>query len=120
MDLSKAFGCIPHDLLIAKLHAYGLDVDTVKFLHNYLKHRKQSAAIKNISSFLRTRLSGVSQGSVLGSIIFSIFIKDLFLWLTKSDLHNFADGNTIVVTCKNLNYLLRSLEKESESVVRFV
>ena len=42
MDLLNTFDCIPHDLLIAKLHAYGLDFDTVTFLHNYLKHRKQS------------------------------------------------------------------------------
>ena len=59
MDLSKAFDSILHDLLIAKLHAYGLDFDTVTILHNYLKHRKQSVKINNISSFFRTVLSGV-------------------------------------------------------------
>ena len=48
---SKAFDCIPHHLLIAKLHAYGLDFDTVTFLYNYLKHRKQSMEINNIYSF---------------------------------------------------------------------
>ena len=63
MDLSKAFDCIPHDLLIAKLHIYGLDFDTVTFLHNYLKHRKQSVKINNISSFFRTALSDVPQGT---------------------------------------------------------
>ena len=52
MDLSKVLDCIPHDLLITKLHAYGLDFDTVTFLDNYLKHRKQSVKTKNISSFL--------------------------------------------------------------------
>ena len=51
MDLSKEFYYIPHDLLIAKLHACGLDFDTVTFLHNYLKNRKQSVKITNISSF---------------------------------------------------------------------
>ena len=51
MDLSKAFDCIPHNLLIAKLYACGLDFNTVTFLHNYLKHRKQSVKINNISSF---------------------------------------------------------------------
>ena len=45
MGLSKAFDCIPHDLQIAELHAYGLDFDTVTFLNNYLKHRKQSVKI---------------------------------------------------------------------------
>ena len=41
----------------------------------------------------------------------------MFLWLTKSNLYNFSDDNTITVTCKNLNDLLRTVEKESESVV---
>ena len=62
MDLSKAFDCIPHDLVIAKLHGHVLDFDTVTFLHNYLKHRKESVEINNISSFFRTIFLGTSQG----------------------------------------------------------
>ena len=117
MGLSEAIDCIPHNLLIAKLHAYGLDFDTVTFLHNYLKHQKQSVEINNISSFFRTLLSGVPRGSILGPFLLNIFINNLFLWLTKSDFHNFADDNTITVTCKNLSDLLRTLEKESKSGV---
>ena len=67
--------------------------------------------INNISIFIKTILS------ILGPILFNIFVNDLFLWLTKSDLHNFADDNTISVTFKNLNDLLRTLEKESESAI---
>ena len=111
------FDCIPHNLLLAKLHAYGLDFDIVRFLYNYLKNKKQSVKIDNTSSFLRTVFSGVPQSSILGPILFYIFINDLLLCLKKSDLHNFADDNTIAVTCKNLNDLLRTLEKESESAV---
>ena len=110
MELTKAFDCISHDLLIGKLPGYGLDFDTVTFLHNYINHRKQSVKINNISRFSRNILSGVRQGSILGSILFNNFINDLFLWLTKSDLNNFADHNTFVITCKNLNDFLHTLE----------
>ena len=61
MDSSKACDCIPHDLLIAKLHIRGLNFDTVPFLYNYLKHRKQSMKINNTSSFFKTILSGVPE-----------------------------------------------------------
>ena len=60
---------------------------------------------------------GVPQCSILGSFLFNVFINGLFLWLTKSDLHNFADDNIISVTCKDLKDLLRTLEKESESAI---
>ena len=84
MDLSKAFDCILHDLLIAKLHAYGLSFDAVTFLN-----RKQNVRINNIFSAFQNILSGVPQGSILGPIFFNIFLNDLFLYIKKSDLHNF-------------------------------
>ena len=79
MDFTKAFDCISYDLLIAQLHAYDLDFDAVTFLDNYLKHRKQSVKIKIMSSFFSTILSSVPQGSILGPMLFNIFINDSFL-----------------------------------------
>ena len=54
------------------------------------------------------------QSSTLTPILFNIFLNDLFLWLKNWDLHNFADDNTMVVTCNNLTSLYQTLEKESE------
>ena len=117
MDLSKAFDCVPHDLLIAKLHAYGLSFDTVTFLNSYLKDRKQNVRINNIFSAFQNILSGVPQGSILGPILFNIFFNDLFLSIKKSNLHNFVDDNTITATCTSLTGLLKTLEHESEPAV---
>ena len=111
MDLSKAFDCIPHDLLIAKLHAYVLSFDTVTFLNSHFKDRKQNVRINNIFSTFQNILSGVPQGSILSPIFFNIFLNDLFLCIKKSDLHNFTDDNTITATCNTLTGLLKSLER---------
>ena len=117
MNLSKAFDCIPHDLLIAKLYAYGQSFSLVTFLNSQLKDRKQNVRINNIFSEFQNILSGVPQCSILGRILVNIFLNDLFLCIKKSDLHNFADDNTITATCNTLTGLLKTLEQASESAV---
>ena len=63
MDLSKAFDSIPHDLIIAKLHAYGFDENALVLVYSYLKKRKQSVRINNVYSSFQDIVSGVPQGS---------------------------------------------------------
>ena len=73
-DLSKAFDCIDHNFLIAKLDAYGFEKQSIDFLHSYLTKRKQRAKVDSAYSSLETLLSGVPQGSLLGSLLFNICI----------------------------------------------
>ena len=77
MELSKAFECIPHDLLIVKLNAYGFDRKSLAFFYSYLKRRKQCVNMKNMQSAFQTLLPGVPHGSILGLLLFNIFINDL-------------------------------------------
>ena len=65
MDLSKAHGCIPHDLLIAKLEAYGLDKISLNVFFDYLNNRKHRAKIGSSFSSWYDIITGIPQGSVL-------------------------------------------------------
>ena len=97
MDLSKAFDCLPHDLLIAKLAAYGFGQKSLKLFMSYLSDRKHRVRIgSSVSEFL-TILLGVPQGSVLGPILFNIFVNDLLFAVNEASICNFADDNTLYV-----------------------
>ena len=85
MDLSKAFDCVPHDLIIAKLHAYGFDLTSLEYILSYLTNREQSTRINAVHSLYEIILSGVPQGSILGPIIFNIFLNDLFYFIVNSE-----------------------------------
>ena len=93
-DLSKAFDCIDHELLIAKLHAYGFDTDALKFIYSYLKGRKQRTKINSSYSSFPEILFGVPQGSILGPLLFNAYICDLFYDIDDLDFASFADNNT--------------------------
>ena len=92
-DLSKAFDCLPHDLLIAKLDAYGFNYQSLKVIYSYLTNRYQRVRINSQFSLWSEIEFGAPQGSILGSLFFNIDIADLFLF-TDSDLASFADDNT--------------------------
>ena len=78
MDLSKAFDCIPHDFVITKLAAYGLDKKMICYIYSYLKTGKQCVSVNNINSTFEEIISGVPRGSVVGLILFNIFSNDFF------------------------------------------
>ena len=110
MDLSKAYDCIPHDLVKANLEAYGLDTNSLRFLFDYLCCRKQRTKMRSAYSNWSEVLRGIPQGSILLSpMLFNIFINDIFIRnQKKSEIYNFADVNTCIHV-KEIYYALKKI-----------
>ena len=85
------------------MHACGFDLNSLTFFNSYLKNRKQNVKINSTGSIFPILISGVPQGSILGPILFNIFINDLLMSTKNSELHSLADDNTITSSSGTLS-----------------
>ena len=115
-DLSKAFDCLVHDFLIAKLEAYGFTYESLKLINSYLTDKKHRTKINSSYSSFLDLLIGVPQGSILGSLLFNIYISDIFLFLDDDNVGSSADDTTLYAMKENTLQVLKGTEDKAGCV----
>lgn len=119
LDLAKAFDTIDHTILLKKLHLMGLSGSSLELLRSYLQNRKQVVCIEGATSCERTVNIGVPQGSVLGPLMFLIFINDFAQLPLMGELYLFADDSSIFYPGKNSDEIKRKMERDMVLIHEF-
>ena len=118
-DLSKAFDCLNHGLLIAKLNAYGFSRSALLFIHSYLTDRMQRVGVNGSFSTWTETVQGVPQGSVLGPLLFNIYLNDLFMFLEETEICNYADDTTLYACGPNIETVVTHLENDALKITEW-
>ena len=109
IDLQKAFDTVDHHILLKKLEHYGIRGTANKWFQSYLTNRQQFVTINNQNSSLKPMNYGVPQGSVLGPLLFLIYINDLHKAVLYSTARHFADDTNLLLSNQNLKQLKKQL-----------
>ena len=116
-DLSKAFDSISHDLLLAKLNAYGFSRKSLKLINDYLTGRQQRTKIGSSFSSWRDIVYGIPQGSILGPLLFNIYINDMFLFTSDFKIANYADDCSPFEFSGSTDDIIAKLENDSRILI---
>ena len=109
-DLSKAFDCISHELLIVKLNAYGFDETSLKVINSNLKNRTQTTKVGSSFSELLNIIFGVPQGSIIGPLLFIIYICDFFIVNKDVNFSSYAGDTTPFIPGISFEQIIPKLE----------
>jgi len=112
VDLEKAFDTVNHKILLSKLSHIGVDNLANKWLTSYLSNRSQCVAVNGAKSDYSKISCGVPQGSILGPLLFSIYINDMHKSVNKSTVFHFADDTNLLFSHKNPKELKKTMNKE--------
>ena len=119
MDLSKAFDTINHDLLLAKLKAYGFSINALDLMCSYLKNQKQWVQISTNFISAKKIHAGVPEGSIDGPILFHLFINDSVLFLSDTFLSNYVGDNNLYSIGKDRDIIKNLLRKDFKTLTEW-
>ena len=117
LDFSKAFDTVDHNILFTKLEFYGIRDTALTWFKSYLSNRTQFVEYDNVQSDKKVITCGVPQGSILGPLLFLIYINDLALVSSKLFSLLFADDSNMFLTGKDPNELIRHMNIEIKHVI---
>ena len=117
-DLSKACDCQSQELIIAKLNTSSFSLPALKLIYDYLSNRQQRTKINQDFSSWEEVLFGVSQGSMLGPILFNILLSDLFLIMKETEFTRYTDDNNLYDAGNNIKDVILSLQESSEKLFK--
>ena len=117
MYLSKALDCLPHHLIIAKLHAYGVDCDSLRLIRSYLSKLHERIKLNSVFSLCLQNITGVLQDSILSIFPRNIFLNNLLLTNLRSIVCNFSDNNTLYCCGETTEEVIENLQSDLKVVV---
>ncbi len=112
VDLEKAFDTVNHEILISKLDHYGIRDNALKWVQSYLTNRKQLVTLNGAKSKQMDISCGVPQGSILGPLLFIIYINDMHQAVKSSKVHHFADDTNLLYSNKSPQVITKMLNKD--------
>ena len=120
IDLKKAFDTVDHQILLSKLELYGIKGQAINLLKSYLTNRKQKCQIRNSFSSGRLIKCSVPQGSILGPLLFLLYINDLPHCLCKTKPRLFADDTNLTASANSMTSLEAAINSDLENLRKWL